>query len=86
MVLHKKKRSDSVRQLQGISLVAHAGKILLEIIARRLSEYCEHVGILPVRGTEWFLTESFYHRYNVRDLSASGVGAEEMNYVVCMLY
>ena len=25
----------------------HAGKILLKIIARRLSEYCERVGILP---------------------------------------
>ena len=32
---------------RGISLVAHAGKILLKIIARRLSEYCERVGILP---------------------------------------
>ena len=31
----------------GISLVAHAGKILLKIIARRLGEYCERVGILP---------------------------------------
>ena len=28
-------------------MVAHAGKILLMIIARRLSEYCERVGILP---------------------------------------
>ena len=32
---------------RGISLVAYAGKILLKIIARRLSEYCERVGILP---------------------------------------
>ena len=32
---------------RGISLVAHAGKILLKIIARRFSEYCECVGILP---------------------------------------
>ena len=31
---------------RSISLVAHAGKILLKIIARRLSEYCERVGIL----------------------------------------
>ena len=31
----------------GISLVAHAGKIRLKIIARPLSEYCERVGILP---------------------------------------
>ena len=30
-----------------ISVVGHAGKILLNIIARRLSEYCERVGILP---------------------------------------
>ena len=36
-----------MRQLQGHSLVAHAGKILLKIIARRLSEYCERVRILP---------------------------------------
>ena len=32
---------------RGISLVAHAGKILLKIITRRLSDYCERVGILP---------------------------------------
>ena len=36
-----------MRQLQGISLVARAGKILWKIFARRLSEYCERVGILP---------------------------------------
>ena len=30
-----------------ISLVAHAGKIFLKIIARRLSEYYECLGILP---------------------------------------
>ena len=31
----------------GISLVAYAGKILLKIIARHLSEDCEPTGILP---------------------------------------
>ena len=36
-----------MRNYRGISLVAHAGKILLKIIARSLSEYCERVGILP---------------------------------------
>ena len=36
-----------MRQLQGISLVAYASKILLKIIPRRLGEYCERVGILP---------------------------------------
>ena len=47
MVLHKKKDRTKCGNYEGISLVAHAGKILLKIIARRLSEYCERVGILP---------------------------------------
>ena len=46
MVLHKNKDRTECGNYRGISLVAHAGKILLKIIARRLSEYCEHVGIL----------------------------------------
>ena len=47
MVLHKKKDRTECGNYRGISLVAHAGKILLKIIARRLSEYCERVGIPP---------------------------------------
>ena len=47
MVLHKKKDRTECGNYRGISVVAHAGKILLKIIARRLSEYCERVGILP---------------------------------------
>ena len=47
MVLHKKKDRTECGNYRGISLAAHAGKILLKIIARRLSEYCERVGILP---------------------------------------
>ena len=47
MVLHKKKDRTGCGNYRGISLVAHTGKILLNIIARRLSEYCERVGILP---------------------------------------
>ena len=46
MVLHKRKDRTECGNYRGISLVAHAGKILLKIIARRLSEYCERVGIL----------------------------------------
>ena len=47
-VLHKKKDwTECGNYNRGISLVAHAGKILLKIIARRLGEYCERVGILP---------------------------------------
>ena len=47
MVLHKKKDRTECGNYRGISLVAYAGKILLKIIARRLSEYCERVRILP---------------------------------------
>ena len=47
MVLHKEKDRTECGNYRGISLVAHAGKILLKINARRLSEYCERVGILP---------------------------------------
>ena len=48
MVLHKNKDRTKCGNYRGISLVAHAGKILLKIIARCLSEYyCERVGILP---------------------------------------
>ena len=47
MVLPKKKdRTECGKHYRGISLVAHASKILLKIIARRLSEYGERVGIL----------------------------------------
>ena len=47
MVLHKKKDWTECGNYGGISLVEHASKILLKIIARRLNEYCERVGILP---------------------------------------
>ena len=46
-VLHKNKERTECGNYRGIALVAHAGKILLKIIARSLSEYCERVGILP---------------------------------------
>ena len=38
---------------RGISLVAHAGKILLKIIARHLSEYCERVRILQEEQSDF---------------------------------
>ena len=38
---------QSAATTRGILLVTHAGKILLKILARRLSGYCERVGILP---------------------------------------
>ena len=46
IMVHKKKDRTECGHYRGIFLVAHAGKILLKIIARRLSECCQRVGIL----------------------------------------
>ena len=46
LALYKKKDRAQCGNYRGISLIAHAGKILLKIIARRLSGYYERVGIL----------------------------------------
>ena len=47
MIIYKMKDRIECSNYRGISRVAHAGKILLQIIARHLSEYCERLGILP---------------------------------------
>ena len=46
-VLHKKKDWTECGNYRGISLVAHAGKVLLKIVAKRLGDYCEAKGLLP---------------------------------------
>ena len=43
-VLHKKGDKTECRNYRGISLVSHAGKVLLKVVARRLSAYCEVKG------------------------------------------
>ena len=45
--LHNKKYRSECDNYRGISLVAHAGKVLLKVIAGRLSDYCERENILP---------------------------------------
>ena len=47
VVLHQTKDQTECGNYRGVSLVGHAGKILLKTIVRCLSEYCERVGILP---------------------------------------
>ena len=47
MVLYKNKGQTEYGNYRSISLVAHADKVLLKIIARRLSEHCKCVGIPP---------------------------------------
>ena len=46
-VLHKKKDWTECSSYRGLSLVAHAGKGLLKIVANRLGNFCKEVGILP---------------------------------------
>ena len=46
-VLHEKGDQTECGNYRGISLVSHAGKVLLKVFARRLSAYCEANGLLP---------------------------------------
>ena len=46
-VLHKKKDRTECSNYRGLSLVAHAGKVPLKIVANRLGDFCEEAGILP---------------------------------------
>ena len=46
-VLHEKKDRTECGSYRGISLVAHTGKVLLKIVATRLSAYCETRNLLP---------------------------------------
>ena len=46
-LLHKKKDRIECGNYRGISLVAHAGKVLLKIVTTRLSAYCEVRNLLP---------------------------------------
>ena len=46
-VLHKKNDRTECGSFRVISLVAHAGKVLLKVIIGRLSDYCERENSLP---------------------------------------
>ena len=46
-VLHKEKDRTERGNCRGISLVAHAGKVLLKIVTTRVSAYCEARNLLP---------------------------------------
>ena len=45
-VLHKKGDKMECGNYRGISLVSHAGKVLIKVVARRLRAYCEAKGLL----------------------------------------
>ena len=46
-VLHEKGDKTECGNYSGSSLVSHAGKVLLKVVARRLGSYCEAKGVLP---------------------------------------
>ena len=46
-VLHKKMDRTECSNYRGLSLVAHAGKVLLKIVANRVGDFCEETRILP---------------------------------------
>ena len=46
-VLYKKSDRSNCNNYKGISLLLHAGKVLLKIVPNRLSDYCKAHGILP---------------------------------------
>ena len=46
-VLHNKKDRTECGNYRSTSLVAHAGEVLFEVIAGRLSDYCERESIVP---------------------------------------
>ena len=86
MVPHRKKDLTEYGNYRGISLVAHAGKILLKIIVRRLSEYCERVEILPEEQSGFRPNRSTTDMMFVCDSLVAGAGTEETNFAGCMLY
>ena len=46
-ILHQKGDKTECGNYHGILLVSHAGNVLLKVVARRLSAYCEAKGLLP---------------------------------------
>ena len=46
-VVHKKSGRSDCNNFRGVSLVSHGGKVLLKIVANRLSDFCEAQQILP---------------------------------------
>ena len=46
-ILHRKDDKTECENYRGISLASHAVKVLLKVVARRLSAYCETKGPLP---------------------------------------
>ena len=75
-VLHKKGDKTECGNYRGISLVSHAGKVLLKVVARRLSAYCEAKGLTVTGGAVRVSTGSLDHGRDVCGSQAAGNWAE----------
>ena len=78
-VLHKKKDRTECSNYRGLSLVAHADKVLLKIVANGLGDFCEEAGILPER-TVRIPTPTLDNRYDVRRAQTSGTGTDKQHF------
>ena len=85
MVFHKKKDREECDKYKGIPLVAQSGKILLKAITPGLGECCERAGILPGEQSS-FRPNRSTSIMTFRNSSATGVGEEDINFIVCMTY
>ena len=57
-VLYKEKDRTECDNYRGLSQVAHAGKVLLKIVANRLGAFYEEAGILPEEQCDFWLQRS----------------------------
>ena len=85
VILHKRKIGQSLATRRASSLVAQTVKVLLKVIALRLNEYRERVGILQKIKSD-FQPNRSNERWDACDRSAKGIGEEETSCVVCILY
>ena len=84
-VLHKKKDRSDCNNCRGISLVAHSGKVLLKMVASRLSNYCEAKGILPEEQCG-FRSARSTNRHAVRRAPTARTRTSEENPAVHVLH
>ena len=74
-ILHKTKDRTECGNYRGISLVAHAGKVLLKIVATRLSAYLRGEELAAGRAV-WVPPTPFDDGYDVCGPKATRVGKE----------
>ena len=83
-VLHNKKDRTEGSNYRGLSLVAHAGKVLLKIVANRLGDFCEEAGILPEEQCGF--RPQLDSRYDVRRAQTSGTGTNKQHFFRDLLH